>query len=118
LGATQRTALQRRAARATLNEALAIFDDLGARPWIAKARDELQRVSGRAPGTRGLTEAERRVAELAAEGRQNKEIATALYIGVGTVESHLSRVYRKLGIRSRTELAARFARDDDGSLKV
>jgi DNA-binding NarL/FixJ family response regulator len=49
------------------------------------------------------------VAQLAAQGRQNKEIAATLFISVGTVEMHLSRVYRKLGLRSRTELAGRFA---------
>jgi DNA-binding CsgD family transcriptional regulator len=118
LGAAQRTALQRRAARETLEQARAIFEELGARPWAAKARDELRRVSGRAPGTTELTEAERRAAELAAEGRHNKEIAAALFIGIGTVEAHLSRVYRKLGIRSRTELAARFARREDEPPKV
>ena len=56
----------------------------------------------------GLTDGEQRVAELAAQGRQNKEIAATLFLAVGTVEMHLSRVYRKLGIRSRTELAGRF----------
>jgi DNA-binding CsgD family transcriptional regulator len=118
LGAAQRTALQRRAARETLEQARAIFEQLGARPWVEKVRDELQRVSGRGPASSELTEGERRVAELAADGRQNKEIAAALFIGVGTVEAHLSRVYRKLGIRSRTELAARFARHQDEASKV
>jgi DNA-binding NarL/FixJ family response regulator len=58
-----------------------------------------------------------RVAELAAEGRRNKEIAAAMYVTVATVEAHLSRVYRKLGVRSRAELASRFSRDtrSDGS---
>ena len=54
---------------------------------------------------------ERRVAELAADGRRNKEIAAAMYVTVATVEAHLSRVYRKLGVRSRAELAGRFSRD-------
>jgi DNA-binding NarL/FixJ family response regulator len=53
------------------------------------------------------------VAELAARGRSNKEIAAELFMGVSTVEAHLSRVYRKLGIRSRTELAGRAVRDGD-----
>jgi DNA-binding NarL/FixJ family response regulator len=58
-----------------------------------------------------------RVAELAAEGRRNKEIAAAMYVTVATVEAHLSRVYRKLDVRSRAELASRFSRDtrSDGS---
>ena len=48
------------------------------------------------------------MAELAAQGRKNKEIAATLFLAVGTVEMHLSRVYRKLGVRSRTELAGHF----------
>ena len=52
-----------------------------------------------------MTETERRVAELAARGRSNKEIAAELFMGLSTVEAHLSRVYRKLGIRSRAGLA-------------
>ena len=58
-----------------------------------------------------LTTLEQRVAELAAEGWRNKEIAAAMYVTVATVEAHLSRVYRKLGVRSRAELASRFSRD-------
>ena len=54
-----------------------------------------------------LTPTEGRVAELAALERRNREVAEALGIGVKTVETHLTRVYRKLGVRSRTELAAR-----------
>ena len=62
-----------------------------------------------------LTETERRVAELAAQGRTNKEIAAGLYMGVSTVEAHLSRVYRKLSVR-RTELATRLAVEVNGSI--
>ncbi len=86
-----------------------IFEELGARPWADKARAELRRISGRAPASADLTETERRVAELAGQGRTNKEIAAELFMGVSTVEAHLSHVYRKLGIRSRTELAGRIA---------
>lgn len=106
LGRTQRRAKQRREARETLGAALASFDELGARLWAELARDELKRVGGRAPAG-GLTETERRVAELVAEGRSNKEVAAALYVTVKSVEANLSRVYAKLGLRSRTELAAR-----------
>ena len=113
MGAVLRQCRQRRAARRTLGEAVALFDEIGARPWAEKARAELARISGRRASPDDLTDAERRVAELAARGRHNKEIAAALYIGVGTVESHLSHVYRKLGVRSRTELAGRFARPMD-----
>ena len=60
---------------------------------------ELRRISGRRTPSEELTETERRVAELAAQGRTNKEIAAELFMGVSTVEAHLSRVYRKLGVR-------------------
>jgi DNA-binding NarL/FixJ family response regulator len=100
----RRQAQQRRAAREALDQALAIFEELGARLWAEKARTELRRISGRAPASDELTETERRVAELAASGRTNREIAAELYMGVSTVEGHLSRVYRKLGVR-RAELA-------------
>ena len=69
-----------------------------------KARAELRRISGRAPASDGLTETERLVAELAAGGRTNREIAAELFMGVSTVEAHLSRIYRKLGVR-RAELS-------------
>jgi DNA-binding NarL/FixJ family response regulator len=88
---------------------LAIFEELGARLWAEKARAELARISGRAPASVELTETERQVAELAAQGRTNKQIAAELYMGLSTVESHLSHVYRKLGVR-RAELAAQLSK--------
>jgi DNA-binding CsgD family transcriptional regulator len=104
LGRVRRQAQQRKAARETLEHSLTIFEELGARLWAERARAELQRISGRRTSADELTETEQRVAELAARGRTNKEIAAELYLGVSTVEAHLSRVYRKLGIRSRAEL--------------
>jgi len=99
---------QKRAARDALEQALAIFEELGARLWAENVRAELRRISGRAPPSDELTVTERRVAELAAQGRTNKEIAAELYMGVSTVEAHLSHVYRKLAVR-RAGLAGRLA---------
>ena len=108
LGLVLRQAQQKKAAREALEQALRIFEELGAPLWAERARAELRRISGRAPASDELTETERRVAELAAQGRTNREIAAELYMGVSTVEAHLSHVYRKLGVR-RAELAARLA---------
>jgi DNA-binding CsgD family transcriptional regulator len=113
LGTAHRHARRGRTARAALDEAVAVFEGIGATTWREQAEAELRRVSGRRPGGEGLTTAERRVAELAASGRHNKEIAATLYLSVGTVEAHLSRVYRKLGLRSRTELAGRLRPSGD-----
>jgi DNA-binding NarL/FixJ family response regulator len=104
LGVVRRQAMQKKAAREALELALAIFQELGARLWAEKARAELARISGRRAGGDELTETEARVAELAAAGRSNKEISAELFMGLSTVESHLSRVYRKLGVRSRAGL--------------
>jgi DNA-binding CsgD family transcriptional regulator len=65
----------------------------------------LARIGGRAPSRGELTEAERRIAQLVAEGRSNREVAAALFVTVHSVETALTRVYRKLGVRSRAELA-------------
>jgi DNA-binding CsgD family transcriptional regulator len=105
LGAAQRRAKHKLAARASLNQALALFDSLGADPWRAQAASELARISGRQRGGPGLTPTERRVVTLVAEGRTNKEVAAALYLSPKTIEAHLRSVFRKLGVRSRTELA-------------
>ncbi|HET9344384.1 MAG TPA: AAA family ATPase [Candidatus Limnocylindrales bacterium] len=106
LGEVQRRAKQRRAARETLTAAMAAFDELGASVWSERAAAERARVGGRT-AVEGLTETELRVARLVAEGRSNKEIAAELYVTVRAVESNLSKVYAKLGIRSRTELSRR-----------
>ncbi len=108
LGATERRAKRKRAARESLGEALAAFENLGAALWAEKARTELGRISGRAPSRGELTPTERRVAALVAEGRTNKEVAAELFVADRTVEYHLSHVYAKLGVRSRAELARRF----------
>jgi DNA-binding CsgD family transcriptional regulator len=105
LGRTQRRAKKRAAARTTLEDALARFERLGAPLWAEQARGELARIGGRAPSRGELTEAERRIAALVAEGKTNREVAAALFITERSVETALTRVYRKLGVRSRSELA-------------
>jgi DNA-binding NarL/FixJ family response regulator len=105
LGATQRRARQRRAARESLEAAVHTFEDLGAALWADRARAELGRIGGRTPGSGDLTANERRIAELVSEGKTNKEVAAALFVSDRTVESALTQIYRKLDVRSRTELA-------------
>ena len=105
LGASQRRAKRRREARETLEEALVVFGRTGASIWAERARAELRRISGRASTSGALTPAEERVAALVAEGKTNREVASALFLSERTVEGHLSHVYGKLGVRSRTELA-------------
>jgi DNA-binding CsgD family transcriptional regulator len=117
LGSTRRRAKQKRAAREAFEQALALFEELGARLWAAKAREELTRIGGRRPASKDLTETERRVASLAAQGHSNKEIAAALFVSVHTVEAHLSRIYRKLEIRSRAELGRRIAASEDATIE-
>jgi DNA-binding CsgD family transcriptional regulator/tetratricopeptide (TPR) repeat protein len=107
LGHAQRRARQRRNARRTLEACRASFAQLGATLWELRARRELARIGGRAPARSGLTQSELRVATLVAEGRTNREVAAELVVTERTVETHLSHIYRKLGVRSRTELARR-----------
>ena len=102
LGAAQRRLKRRREARATLEEALAVFEQMGAALWAERARSELRRISGRAASPGGLTPAEERVAALVAEGKTNREVAAALFLSDRTVEGHLSRVFAKLGVDDRT----------------
>lgn len=108
-GEIRRRARHKRAAGDALEEALALFDQLGAPLWVARARDELGRVGtrrAREGDSSELTEVERQVAELVAAGRTNRAIANKLFMAERTVEAHLTRAYRKLGVSSRTELAA------------
>jgi len=107
LGEALRRAKRRSAARQALTDAVDIFDRLGARPWSERAAAERARIGGRT-AISGLSETELRVARLVASGRSNKEVAAALFVSVRAVEANLSRIYAKLGIESRTELARRF----------
>jgi DNA-binding CsgD family transcriptional regulator/tetratricopeptide (TPR) repeat protein len=109
-GRAQRRRRKWAAARTSLEQAVAHFEAIGSPGWADEARSELARVGGRRAVRRGaLTPTELRVAELAADGLANKEIAAALFVTVHTVEVHLSRAYAKLGVRSRSQLAGRMS---------
>jgi len=113
LGIVRRRARQKRPAREAIEAALAGFEAIGASGWAAKTRGELGRIGGRTR-EEGLTAAEHRVAALVAEGRTNREVAAALFLGERTVASHLTHIYAKLGVRSRIELAGRLHANEPG----
>jgi ATP/maltotriose-dependent transcriptional regulator MalT len=107
LGVVERRLRRKRVARETLEDALSAFEGVGARLWAQCARDELNRIGGRRAQTDELTASERRVAELVGQGLSNSEVASQLFLSPKTVEFHLRNIFRKLGVRSRTELARR-----------
>jgi DNA-binding NarL/FixJ family response regulator len=111
VGQIQRRQRHREAGSATLAEALATFEGLGTPLWAERARAELKRASGIRTRT-ALTASEQRVAELAATGITNREMASALFVSPKTIEANLSRIYRKLNIRSRAELGRIVGRAD------
>jgi DNA-binding CsgD family transcriptional regulator len=102
----ERRRRQKRSAAETLQRALTLFEDAGAEAWAARSRAELTRIGLRPRAPSGLTETERRVAELAARGMSNREVAAAAFLSPKSVDNVLGRVYRKLGIASRAELGA------------
>ena len=108
-GDVARRARRKVAAREHVESARAAFARLGAEPWAERASAELARLSVSRTGGLALTQAERQVAGLVAAGHTNREVAAELYMGLRTVEAHLSAIYRKLGIRSRSELARAWA---------
>ena len=112
LGVVRRRERQKRASRDAIGAALEEFEGLGASRWVEKARAELGRIGGRTR-VEGLTSAERRVAALVADGRTNREVAAALFLGERTIETHLSHIYAKLGVRSRAELARVYRPDPE-----
>jgi DNA-binding CsgD family transcriptional regulator len=115
LGETLRRLRRPAAARASLREAEGLFVALGALPWAERAARELAATGeerdggGRAGDLHQLTPQERHVALSVAAGRTNPEIAAELFLSRKTVEAHLTRVYRKLGVRSRVSLSRRMA---------
>jgi DNA-binding CsgD family transcriptional regulator len=108
LGTVERRARHRRDARTSLQAALELFERL-APLWADRARAELERIGGRAPSGDELTPQERRIAVLVAAGRTNREVAAELVVSVHTIEAALTRIYSKVRVRSRTELAGRLA---------
>ncbi len=108
IGSALRRQRQWGLARDHLESARARFEELGADGWSATVQGELGRVGGRRPAAVGaLTPTELEVAQLAGEGLANKTIARRLNVSIGTVETHLTRAYAKLGVRSRAQLSTR-----------
>jgi DNA-binding CsgD family transcriptional regulator/Tfp pilus assembly protein PilF len=106
-GAMHRRTRHKREARTELEGARTSFEQLGASAWAERAHTELASVGGRGRTPGLLTPTEGRVAELVAEGLQTKQVAAALFVSPKTVEGHLTNIYAKLGVHSRTELARR-----------
>jgi DNA-binding CsgD family transcriptional regulator len=109
LGTVERRLRRKANARQTLTAAIALLEPTGADLWAAKARAELDRIGGRATAGEGLSATEQRIVELVSAGRTTREVADEMFVSAKTVEWNLTRIYRKLGVRSRTELAARGA---------
>jgi len=116
-GERLRRAGRRADARRALQTAIDAFDVLGAAPWAARGRQELRATGATPRGRRegadrdALTAHELQVARVVASGATNREAAAALFLSPKTVEFHLGHIYRKLGVRSRSELVARAARE-------
>jgi DNA-binding CsgD family transcriptional regulator len=108
LGGLLRRARRRAEARAVLAQARVLFEELDAPPWARETMSEEARLGGRTPAGSALTPAEHRVAVLVADGRTKKEAAAELFLSIHTVDSTLRRVYAKLGVRTRAELARHF----------
>jgi len=106
-GIVARRAKRKHDADEALGRAVEVFERSGIELLAERARAERARIGLRPRAPTELTETEQRVAELAATGRRNSEIAAALFMSVRAVEANLTRTYRKLGVRSRNELAQR-----------
>ena len=114
-GSIGRRMRQRVPARESTQRSLRMFEELGAALWQDRARSQMGAGESRGTGRTPLTAAERKVAELVTSGSTNKEVADRLFVSLRAVEAHLTSIYRKLGIRSRTELSVRMA---DGETTV
>ncbi len=109
-GTLQRRARHKSAAKQSLEQALAVLEPLHATIWVTRASDELGRIGLRRPAhSDGLTPAQQRVAELVVAGMSNREIAGTLFMSLRTVETHLTKIYREFGVKSRSQLVATLA---------
>ena len=104
-GEIQRRMKKKSSARELIGGSIEVFDTIGARAWADRGRRALARIGGRPPSPSELSPSEEQVALLVADGRSNREVAASLFMSVNTVEANLKRIYRKLGVRSRVELA-------------
>jgi DNA-binding NarL/FixJ family response regulator len=107
LGQLQRRGRLGEAATASLSAASSAFESMGTPLWLKRTQDELVSARVNRSGDQRLTPSQRRIAELAASGMTNRDVAAALFISLKTVEAGLTSVYRKLGITSRTDLGNR-----------
>lgn len=108
LARVERRRRRRAPARAALRAAAEVFERAGAKPWLDLAREtapETAATAARHPGAAALTDAETRLALLVSQGASNQEAAAKLFLSVKTVESRLTRIYQKLDVRSRAQLA-------------
>jgi DNA-binding CsgD family transcriptional regulator len=110
LGRLRRRRNERHLAQECLRQALYLCEAAGAHGWAEVAHEELSRAGARRGDGDQLTGTERAICELAAAGLRNHEIAARLFLSDKTIEANLTRAYRKLGVRSRAQLAAAFAR--------
>lgn len=114
LGQSRRRFRRRGQAAVALRRAVQSFEALGSRIWLERARAELARTGHREAGAE-LTPTQEQIAELVAGGKTNREVAEALFMSPHTVEAHLTRIYRSLGVRGRTELGKALAsREEPG----
>jgi DNA-binding NarL/FixJ family response regulator len=111
LGVINRRRKLKAEAREALAQALELFEHCGAALWANRAGNELRRTGPPRSTASELTPTEQRIATLASSGATNREIAAQLFITVKTVEANLSRIYGKIGVRSRTELASSLRSD-------
>ncbi|MFJ6794989.1 response regulator transcription factor [Streptomyces sp. NPDC091268] len=108
-GRIERRRRRAAAARTAWATARALFEGAGARPWAALTEEHLSHLTGHPPTPHGLTDHERHLAHLVCAGATNREAAQQMFVSPKTVETMLTRIYRKLGVRNRTQLTRALA---------